>query len=106
MRAAKNRSGGAVTDLYAEDLTVHLTPGDAWTTQSAGTTYARTLAGAASEDFALALAEQEGLIRRAIAEAGHTAEQTQLTAERFEIAAAAEWQRIIGAGAGGPGGQA
>ena len=84
-------------ELRVEDLMVHLTVGDARTAQRAGAKFARTLAGAHSADFALALAEQQDLIRRAIMAAGYTAEQEELAVGRFGVAARDEWQRIADA---------
>ena len=79
---------------------VLLTVGDVRTAQAAGARFARTLAGARSEDFALALAEQEELIRHAIMAAGYTAEQEGLAAGHFAAAARDEWQRIADASGG------
>jgi hypothetical protein len=84
--------------LREEDMMVHLTVDDARTAQVAGATFARTLAGAHPEDFALALAEQEELIERAITEAGYTAQQARLAAGHFTAAAREEGQRITDAG--------
>ena len=95
-----------MTELREEDLQVRLAVDDAASARAAGAGFARALAGAASEDFAPALAEQEGLVRRAIAEAGYTEEQARVAAGRFEAAAAEEWRRIAGAGASGAGGRA
>ena len=95
-----------MTALREEDMQVRLAVGDAGSARTAGAEFARTLAGADSRDFALALAEQEGLIRRAITAAGYTAEQAGSTARGFAVAAAGEWQRIAGAGGSGPGGRA
>ena len=53
-----------------EPKNIWLTADDDRTTQLAGCRFARTLAGARSADFALALAEQEELIRHAIMAAG------------------------------------
>jgi hypothetical protein len=89
-----------------DDLFVHLTVDDAGTAQVAGMTFARTLAGAHPEDFALALAEQEELIQRAITDAGYRPEQAQLAAGHFEVAAREEWRRIADAGGGGSSGRA
>ena len=62
--------------------------------QAAGARFARTLAGTDPQDFALALAEQEHLIQRAITDAGYTVEQAGLAAREFAASAAVEWQRI------------
>ena len=95
-----------MAELREEDLQVRLAVGDAESARAAGAEFARTLAGAHSADFELALVEQGGLVRRAVTEAGYTAEQARLAAERFEAAATAEWRRIAAAGASGPGGWA
>ena len=58
-----------MTELREEDMMVQLAVDDAHTAQLAGTRFARTLAGAHSEDFAAALREQEHLIERAITDA-------------------------------------
>ncbi len=50
-----------MSELREEDLQVHLVVDDAGSARAAGAEFARALAGAASEDFAPALAEQEGL---------------------------------------------
>ncbi len=89
-----------MTDPNERDLQVHLTVDDARTAQTAGASFARTLAGARSVDFALALAEQEELIRRAIMAAGYTAEQEELAVGHFGVAAREEWQRIANASGG------
>ena len=64
----------------------------------AGCKFARTLAGTDPVNYALALAEQEELIRRAITAAGYSTAQAQLAAAHFEEAAWDEWQRIVDAG--------
>jgi len=89
-----------------DDLYVHLTVDDARTAQAAGARFARTLAGAATDAFMLALAEQEHLIQRAITDAGHTAEQAELAAGHFTVAARDEWERITGASGSAPLGHA
>ena len=78
--------------ISVDDIQVRLTMDDARTAQTAGVTFARALSGAHSADFALALAEQEHLVERAIVEAGHSVEQAQLAAGRFAAAAREEWQ--------------
>ena len=88
-----------MVELRGEDLLVHLTVDDAGTARDAGASFARALAGAASADFAAALAEQGELVRHAILDAGFTAGQARLAAERFEAAARAEWAGIAGGGA-------
>jgi len=95
-----------MTEPPDDDLYVHLTVDDARTAQAAGLKFAHTLAGARSQDFALALAEQEHLIQRAITHAGHTVLQADLAAREFVAAAAVEWQRITDASGGGTWGQA
>ena len=89
-----------------EDMLVHVTVDDAGTAREAGARFARALAGAVSADFMAALAEQEDLVRRAIVDAGFTAGQAGLAAERFETAARAEWARIADAGGARTGGRA
>jgi hypothetical protein len=93
-------------ELRENDLRVHLTVDDARTAQVAGATFARTLAGAHPEDFALALAEQQGLIQRAITDGGYSTEQARLAAGHFEVAAREEWQRIVDAAGGSSWGRA
>ncbi len=87
-----------MTILADDDLYVRLAADDARTAQAAGVKFARSLVGAYSADFALALAEQEELIQRAIMEAGCNAEQARLAAGYFEAAAQDEWQRIAASG--------
>ena len=87
-----------MVELHGEDLLVRLTVDDAGTARDAGASFARALAGAVSADFAAALAEQGELIRQAILEAGFTAGQARLAAERFEAAAQTDWARIADAG--------
>jgi hypothetical protein len=53
------------------DPMVHLAPDDVRTAQTAGVEFARSLAGAPSAWFMLALGEQEDLIRSAIRQAGY-----------------------------------
>jgi hypothetical protein len=86
-----------MTDPDEEDITVHLTVDDARTAQAAGIKFTHTLTGAHAGDFALALAEQEHLIQRAITNAGYSATQADLAAREFAAAAALEWQRIADA---------
>jgi hypothetical protein len=95
-----------MAELRAEDMVVRLAVDDAGSAQEAGAKFARALAGALWPDFVLALAEQECLIRRAIAEAGFADGQARLAAERFEVAVLAEWRQLAGAGASGSGGRA
>jgi ribulose bisphosphate carboxylase small subunit len=83
-----------MTDPREDDLQVHLTVDDAHTAQAAGVEFARALAGAHSAEFALALAEQDELIQRAIIGAGYSVEQAWVAAGRFEAAAWNEWQRL------------
>ncbi len=77
-------------DLRLKDLMVHLTVDDVRTAQLAGARFARTLAGADLADYALALAEQEHLVERAIVDAGYSA-------KHFGVAARGEWVRIVSA---------
>ena len=95
-----------MAELHVEDLMVRLAVDDARTAQEAGAKFARALAGALWPDFVLALDEQEHLIRRAIAEAGFADGQARLAAERFEVAALAEWRQLAGASTIGSGGRA
>ncbi len=83
-----------MTEPREEDLLARLAVDDAKTAQDAGARFARALAGAASAAFMVALAEQEDLIRRTIMDAGFSAEQAQLAAGHFEVAALDEWERI------------
>ncbi len=85
---------GRITELHESDMPAHLAVDDARTAQDAGAKFARALAGAHPADFALALAEQDELIRRAIVDAGFSAEQARLAAAHFEAAAWDEWERI------------
>lgn len=89
----------------ADDLHVRLTVDDARTAQAAGVQFARALVGADADDFALALAEQSGLIERAITRGGYSTEQATLAAGHFVAAAQDEWQRI-GASTNGTAGHA
>lgn len=89
-----------------EDLQVRLAVDDTRTARAAGTKFARSLAGACSAEFALALAEQEHLIRRAVTDVGYNARQADLAAREFAAAAAVEWQRLVDAGAGAAWGRA
>lgn len=79
------------------DMLAHLAVDDARTAQDAGAKFARILAGIGSVDFMVALAEQGDLIRRAITDAGFSAEQARLAAEHFEVAARDEWTRVADA---------
>ena len=89
-----------------EDMVVWIAVDDAKAAQEAGAKFARALAGALWPDFVWALAEQGSLIRRAIAETGCTGGQARLAAERFEVAAVAEWRQLAGADASGSVGRA
>ncbi len=89
-----------MTEPHEENLFVHITVDDAKLAEAAGIKFAHTLAGANPHDFALALAEQEHMIQRAIIEAGYSAEQAALAAGHFEVAAQDEWRRIVVAGSG------
>lgn len=86
-----------MTEPPGDAMMVRLAADDAKTSQEAGASFARDLAGAASADFMLALGEQSNLVRRAILDAGFNAEQAQLAAGHFEVAAREEWARIAGA---------
>jgi hypothetical protein len=87
-----------MSTISTDELQVRLTVDDARMAQTAGVTFARTLSGAHSADFALALAEQELLVERAIVEAGYNAEQARLAAEHFATAARDEWQVEVASG--------
>ena len=91
---------------WLDEFEVRLTVDDARTAQTAGVAFARTLSGAHSQDFALALDEQEHLIERAIIEAGHSVDQAQLAAGHFATAARDEWARLVSAGSTSALGQA
>lgn len=95
-----------MTELHDDGLMVRLAVDDARTAQDAGAKFARDLAGAHGADFLLALTEQAGLIRRAILDAGFSAEQAQLAAGHFEMAAREEWTRLAGAATAGAWGTA
>lgn len=73
---------------------VHLAPDDVRTAQTAGVEFARSLAGAPSAWFMLALREQEDLIRSAIRQAGYPDRNARLAANAFDVGARVEWQRI------------
>ena len=85
-----------MTALCLDDLEACFTVGNARTAQAAGVTFARKLAGARSVDFAVALAEQEMLVERAIVEAGYGIDLAQCAAGHFGVAARDEWERILG----------
>ena len=87
-----------MTELGEESLQVRLAVDDARSAQAAGATFARTLAGASTDAFALALAEQERPVQHAVTDAGYTVLQADRTARSFAAAAAAEWRRIVDAG--------
>ncbi len=95
-----------MTILADNDLYVRLAADDARTAQAAGVKFARSLVGAYSTDFALALAEQEELIHRAIMDAGYNAEQAHLAAGCFGAAAQDQWERIATAGGSAAWGEA
>lgn len=95
-----------MTGLHAGNLAIHLTPGDARTTRSAGVDYARTLTGAPTDAFLEALAEQENLIVRWTTGAGFSTDLAQAMAREFVTAAETEWRRIAGACGSLPGGRA
>src|SRR5689334_25157146 len=75
---------------------VFLAPDDARTARAAGVEFARSLAGAPSAWFALALGEQELIIREGIERAGYPAREAEQAASAFDSGAKAEWQRIAG----------
>lgn len=77
-----------------EALQVLLTPDDADSAQMAGVQFARTLAGAPSAAFMLALGEQEQLVRAVLTEAGFSKQTASTAADAFEVGARLEWQRI------------
>lgn len=79
-------------ELHESDAPTHLAVDDARTAQDAGARFALALADVGSADFMVALAEQLDLIRRAITDAGFSANRAQLAAEHFEAAARAEWK--------------
>ena len=73
---------------------VWLVPGDTGTARVAGRDFARTLAGAPSELFALALAEQSHIVQSSIRRFGLSQRQARLAADAFNAAARVEWNRI------------
>ena len=73
---------------------VLLMPGDTGTARVAGRDFARTLAGAPSELFALALAEQSHIVQSSIRRFGLSKRQARLAADAFDAAARSEWYRI------------
>jgi hypothetical protein len=80
-----------------QEPVVFLAPHDARTARAAGVAFARTLAGAPSAWFMLALDEQEELIRSGIQRAGYPERKAHLAADAFDAGARSEWQRIAGA---------
>jgi hypothetical protein len=77
-----------------DDLRCVFIPGDAASAAKAGVEFARALAGAPSDAFLLALAEQRGLIRQAVWHVGCSLHSARRTADAFEQGAKAEWQRL------------
>jgi hypothetical protein len=73
---------------------LHLQPEDAGTIQAAAVQFARSLAGAPSRWFRLAVAEQRQIVRDTIERAGYEKRQARIAASTFQFAARAEWQRI------------
>lgn len=80
-------------ELREDDMLARLAVDDARTAQDGGARFAHAMADVGSADFIAALAEQLDLIRRAIMDAGFSAEQAQLVAEHFEVAALDERER-------------
>lgn len=80
--------------LREKDMEVRLLPDDVESAQVAGVRFAKSLAGAPSPAFMMALGEQEALVRRAVLQAGFGARNARLTARAFEEGAKLEWRRI------------
>ena len=81
------------------ELSVRLTAAEARIAELGGVHFARALAGTDERTFALALAEQVGVIERAIGDAGFDAEQAALAAGHFAAAAReARWEHVAGEG--------
>ena len=80
--------------LDLEGPRVYLDPADAATARTAGTDFARALAGAPGDWFMLALGEQEEIIRTAIRRSGYGSRRARLAAIEFSAAAVLEWERI------------
>src|SRR5689334_24125395 len=76
---------------------VFLAPDDARTARAAGVEFARSLAGAPSAWFMLALGEQELILREVIEQSGYPAPKAEQAASAFDSGARAEWQRTVGA---------
>ncbi len=76
------------------DLQVYLTPDDLESAQVAGVQFARTLAGAPSVEFMIALEEQEQIVRSVITDAGFCNDVVRDAADSFEAGAKLEWQRL------------
>jgi hypothetical protein len=68
--------------------TVWLVPGDTATARVAGRDFARTLAGAPSELFAFALAEQSFIVQTSIRRFGLSKRQARLAADAFDASGA------------------
>jgi hypothetical protein len=83
-----------MTEQRDTEPTVWLVPGDKGTACVAGRDFARTLAGAPSELFALALAEQSYIVQTSIRRFGLSKRQARLAADAFDAAARSEWHRI------------
>lgn len=83
-----------MNEQHDSDPMVLLAPDDARTVRAAGVGFARTLAGAPSAAFLMAVDEQGELIRAAIRRAGYPKRQARRTATEFQGAAMGEWQRI------------
>ena len=81
-------------ELHESATLTRLAADDARATQAVGAEFARDMASTKSADFTLALAELQDHIRRAVTEAGFSAEQAWLAAEHFKVAARDEWERI------------
>src|SRR3954454_2726861 len=76
----------------SDEPMVRLAPSDARTARAAGVEFARNLAGSPSAWFALALDEQEELIRSAVQRAGYPSRTACLAAGAFHAGAHSEWQ--------------
>jgi hypothetical protein len=83
-----------MTEQRDTEPMVWLAPGDTGTARVAGRDFARTLAGAPSELFALALAEQSFIVQTSIRRFGLSKRQARLAADAFDAAARSEWHRI------------
>lgn len=81
-------------EMHESVTLARLAVNDARAIQDAGAEFARDMTTTKSTDFTLELAELQDHIRRAVAEAGFSAEQAWLAAEHFKVAARDEWERI------------